>query len=81
MGGAAGNETKFPWVVLVEGSMHCQYCQDSAKHNAFTTGCSKFKKDALKMHTATNDHSAAVEGKFGKRYTRYMYTCTVRTVQ
>ena len=47
--------------------MRCQYCQDSAKHNAFTTGCSKFKKDALKKHAATNDHRAAVEAKSGRR--------------
>ena len=31
---------EFPWVVLVEGAMRCQYCQDSGKHNVFTTGCS-----------------------------------------
>ena len=43
--------------------MHCQYCQDSAKHNAFTMGCSKFIKRRTKTHAATNDHHAAVEAK------------------
>ena len=33
-------KSEFPWVVLVEGAMRCQYCQDSGKHNVFTTGCS-----------------------------------------
>ena len=60
-------KSEFPWVVLVEGAMRCQYCQDSGKHNVFTTGCSKFKKDVLKKHAATNDHHAAVEAKSGRR--------------
>ena len=33
-------KSEFPWVILVEGAMRCQYCQDSGKHNVFTTGCS-----------------------------------------
>ena len=45
--------------------MRCQYCQDSGKHNVFTTGCSKLKKDVLKK--ATNDHRAAVKAKSGRR--------------
>ena len=32
-------KSEFPWVILVEGAMRFQYCQDSGKHNVFTTGC------------------------------------------
>lgn len=49
--------------------MRCQYCIDAKKRNVFTTtGCDKFKKDALRKHAQTNDHRAAVEAIAGRRH-------------
>ena len=47
--------------------MQCRYCLDAGKHNAFTAGCSKLKKDALRKHAATADHRSAVMAKSGRR--------------
>ena len=61
-------KSEFPWVVTEEGVMRCQYCVDARKRNIFaTTGCDKFKKDALKKHAGTNDHREALEAKSGRR--------------
>ena len=43
--------------------MCCHYCIDAGKHNAFTTGCCKYKKDALRKHAMTVDHRAALEAR------------------
>ena len=51
----------FPWVIVVDCLMRCQYCIEARKRNVFTTtGCDKFKKDTLRKHALTNDHRAAV---------------------
>ena len=47
--------------------MQCWYCLDAGKHNAFTAGCSKLKKDALRKHAATADHRSAVMAKSDRR--------------
>ena len=44
----------------------CEYCKDAGKNNAFTNGCLKFKKDALKKHVATVDHRVALAAKSGR---------------
>ena len=61
-------KNEFPWVTAVNGVMRCQYCIEAKKRNIFaTTGCDKFKKDALRKHALTRDHRAAVEAKTGRR--------------
>ena len=47
--------------------MRCSYCIDAKKHNSFTTGCNKFKKDSLKKHATTVDHRAALEARSARR--------------
>ena len=47
--------------------MHCSYCIDAKKHNSFTKGCNKFKKDSLKKHATTVDHRAALEARSARR--------------
>ena len=47
--------------------MRCSYCIDAKKHNSFTTGCNKFKKDSLKKHATTVDHRAALEFRSARR--------------
>ena len=41
----------------------CYYCVDVRKHDAFTTGCSKLKKDAFQKHALTADHRAALQDR------------------
>ena len=50
-----------------DGAMYCEYCKDAGKNNAFTNGCLKFKKDALKKHVATVDHRVALAAKSGRK--------------
>ena len=61
----------YPWVVYDHAQsyqgMRCQYCIDAGKHNAFTRGCDKFKKDVLSKHALTADHRAAIEAKACRR--------------
>ena len=63
-------KSEFPWVILVEGAMRCQYCQDSGKHNVFTTRCSSLANQPY----FTNDHRAAVEAKSGRDMQRAVAT-------
>ena len=41
--------------------------QGAGKKNAFTNGCLKFKKDALKKHVATVDHRVPLAAKSGRK--------------
>ena len=59
--------TAFPWLFLDNGAMLCRYCVDAGKSNAFTVGCSKFKKDNLRKHVTTSDHRAALDAIGGRR--------------
>ena len=61
--------------------MRCQYCQDSGKHNVFTTGCSSLASQPYfsacacpPLPNATNDHRAAVEAKSGRDMQRAVAT-------
>ena len=56
--------TNFPWVIVMDGLIHCQYCAE-AKKNAFS--CNKFKKDLPRKHAITVDHCAAIKAKSGRR--------------
>ena len=60
-------KTEYPWVYRENNKLFCRYCVESKKHNAFTSGCPQFKKDALKKHVGTVDHRAAVEAKTGRK--------------
>ena len=49
------------WSTLVDNNrLQCRYCIDAGKRNTFTTGCSQFKKAALKRHATTSDHRASM---------------------
>ena len=60
---------EFPWLFLdgQAGVMLCRYCVDAHKRNAFTTGCSQFKKDSVRKHALTADHRAALQDRRGRR--------------
>ena len=62
-------KTEFPWLFVDEeyNGVRCSYCIDAKKHNSFTTGCNKFKKDSLKKHATTVDHRAALEARSARR--------------
>ena len=47
--------------------MQCTVSKDAGKNNAFTNGCLKFKKDALKKQVATVDHRVALAAKSGRK--------------
>ena len=61
-------KSEYPWVFVNDGAMYCacEYCKDAGKNNAFTNGCLKFKKGALKKHVATVDHHVALAAKSGR---------------
>ena len=59
--------TEYLWVYCEGNKLFCHYCVESKKHNVFTSGCPKFKKDALKKHVVTVNHRAAVAVKAGRK--------------
>ena len=72
---------EYPWVYLNDSgtAMLCQYCLDAGKSNAFTAGCDKFKKDALRKHAVTTDHRSAVLAKSGRRDMQRAITTAYRS--
>ena len=50
-----------------DGKMFCQYCVDTKKANAFTTGCGDFLKDYVKKHNSSVDHRHALQERTLKK--------------